>query len=189
MLTQGQGDIGIYSLGSVLLGQSRVFTTFGGGIVIWSASGDVNAGRGAKSTAVYTPSRIVYDAYGNILLAPSVPTSGAGIATLSPIPGTSAGDVDLIAPLGTIDAGEAGIRVSGNINLAALTVSNASNVQVQGKSTGLPTVVAPNVGALSAATAASAAASQAAQQSTQNSASSGRQTPSTITVEITGYGG
>ena len=189
VLTQGQGDIGIYSLGSVLLGQSRVFTTFGGGIVIWSASGDVNAGRGAKSTAVYTPSRIVYDAYGNILLAPSVPTSGAGIATLSPIPGTSAGDVDLIAPLGTIDAGEAGIRVSGNINLAALTVSNASNVQVQGKSTGLPTVVAPNVGALSAATAASAAASQAAQQSTQNSASPGRQTPSTITVEITGYGG
>jgi hypothetical protein len=27
-----------------------------------------------------------------------------------------------VAPLGTIDAGEAGIRVSGNVNLAALQI-------------------------------------------------------------------
>ncbi|MGL1544395.1 filamentous hemagglutinin family protein, partial [Vibrio parahaemolyticus] len=49
---------------------------------------------------------------------PSVPTTGAGIATLNPIPEVRPGNVDLIAPLGTIDAGEAGIRVSGNVNLA-----------------------------------------------------------------------
>ncbi len=65
-------------------------------------------------------------------LAPQVPSSGAGIATLNPIPEVAAGDIDLIAPLGTIDAGEAGIRVSGNINLAALQMVNAANIQVQG---------------------------------------------------------
>ncbi len=190
VLTQGVGDIGIFSHDSVLLGQSRVFTTFGGSILIWSANGDVNAGRGSKSTAVYSPARILYDANGKISLSPSVPSTGAGIATLSPIPGTSAGDVDLVAPLGTIDAGEAGIRVSGNANLAALTVANASNVQTQGKSSGLPTVSVPNVGALSAATAAAASASQAAQQSAQgnNGGNSSRQALSTITVEVIGYG-
>ena len=155
VLTQGQGDVYIYALGSVLLGQSRVFTTFGGSIVVWSANGDINAGQGANSTDVFSSSSTLYDAFGNVALAPSVPTTGAGIATLAPISGIAAGDVDLIAPLGVIDAGEAGIRVSGNANLAALTVVNAANVQVGGRSSGLPTVVAPNVGALSSASSAS----------------------------------
>src|SRR3546814_8798754 len=57
VLSMGSGDIDIYSLGSVLLGQSRVFTTFGGDLFIWSAEGDINAGRGSRSTAVYQPPR------------------------------------------------------------------------------------------------------------------------------------
>lgn len=69
-------------------------------------------------------------------MSPNVPSSGAGIATLSPIPEVPPGDVDLVAPLGTIDAGEAGIRVSGNVNFAALQVVNAANVQVQGNRQG-----------------------------------------------------
>jgi hypothetical protein len=51
------------------------------------------------------------------------------IATLNPLPQVPPGDIDLIASLGTIDAGEAGIRVSGNVNLAALQVVNAENIQ------------------------------------------------------------
>jgi hypothetical protein len=62
-----------------------------------------------------------------------VPSTGAGIATLAPIAEVPAGDVDLLAPLGTIDAGEAGIRVSGNVNLAALKVMNAANIQVRAR--------------------------------------------------------
>ena len=108
-------------------------TTFGGGILAWSAEGDINAGRGAKTTVVYTPPRRVYDAFGNVALSPNAPSSGAGIATLAPIAEVPAGDVDLHAPLGTIDAGEAGIRVSGNINIAALHVVNAANIQVKGE--------------------------------------------------------
>ncbi|WZB77471.1 filamentous hemagglutinin family protein [Achromobacter insuavis] len=54
VVTQGQGDIQLYALGSVLLGQSRIMTTFGGHIQAWSAEGDINAGRGAKTTVIYT---------------------------------------------------------------------------------------------------------------------------------------
>ena len=115
--------------------------------------------------------------------------TGAGIATLNPIPEVPAGDIDLIAPLGTIDAGEAGIRVSGNINIAALRVVNAANIQTQGKSSGVPVTAAVNTGAMSSASAAGAAASQAAEdaaRSQQAAAKQGR--PSIVTVEVLSFG-
>ena len=103
VVTQGAGDIQMYAKGSILLGQSRVMTTFGGHIMGWSAEGDINSGRGAKSTVVYTPQRRLYDAVGNVSLSPTVPSTGAGISTLDPIPEVPKGDVDLVAPLGTVD--------------------------------------------------------------------------------------
>ncbi|MES2032252.1 MAG: filamentous hemagglutinin family protein [Pseudomonadota bacterium] len=184
IVTQGRGDIQIYSQGSVLLGLSRIMTTFGGNILAWSASGDINAGRGAKTTVLYTPPKRVYDNYGNVTLSPQVPSAGAGIATLNPIPEVKAGDIDLIAPLGTIDAGEAGIRVSGNINLAALQIVNAANIQVQGASSGIPTVQGPSItAALSTSNATAATQQTATPQQAANS------NPSVIIVEVLGYGG
>ena len=189
VITQGAGDVALYSLGSILLGQSRIMTTFGGSVLGWSAEGDINAGRGSKTTLVYTPPKRVYDQWGNVVLSSDVPSTGAGIATLNPIPEVPAGDIDLIAPLGTIDAGEAGIRVSGNVNLAALHVVNAENVQVQGKSTGLPVVAAVNVGALTNASAAASQASAAAQDVLQRERAAQRQAlPSVFTVRVLGFG-
>ncbi|MEK7948845.1 filamentous hemagglutinin family protein [Pigmentiphaga sp. YJ18] len=189
VMTQGEGDINIYSLGSILMGQSRVFTTFGGNILGWSAAGDINAGRGSKTTVVYTPSRRTYDDVGNVTLSPQAPSTGAGIATLNPIPEIPPGDIDLIAPLGTIDAGEAGIRVSGNVNLAALRVVNAENIQVQGKSVGIPVVAAVNVAALSNASAAASQAATAAQDVMQRERAASRQAlPSVFTVRVLGFG-
>ncbi|WP_455883790.1 filamentous haemagglutinin family protein [Pseudomonas putida] len=189
VITQGAGDIQLYSLGSILLGQSRIMTTFGGSIMGWTSEGDINAGRGSKTTVVYTPPKRVYDNWGNVGLSPSVPSTGAGIATLNPIPEVPAGDIDLIAPLGTIDAGEAGIRVSGNVNIAALRVVNAANIQSQGKSSGVPVSATVNTGAMSSASAAGAAASQAAEdaaRSQQAAAKQGR--PSIMTVEVLSLG-
>jgi filamentous hemagglutinin family protein len=189
VLTQGQGDIQMYAKDSILLGQSRIFTTFGGNILAWSATGDINAGRGTKSTVVYTPQRRAYDSIGLVSLSPSTPTTGAGIATLNPIPEVPPGDIDLIAPLGTIDAGEAGIRVSGNVNLAALQVVNAENIQVQGKSAGMPTIASVNVGALSNASAAATQAVTAAQDVLQRERAATRQAlPSLFTVKVLGFG-
>ena len=47
VLTQGSGDIQFYARDSILLGQSRVMTTFGGSILAWSAQ--------ATSTPVAAP--------------------------------------------------------------------------------------------------------------------------------------
>ncbi|GAA7764419.1 filamentous hemagglutinin family protein [Helicobacter pylori] len=189
LLTQGSGDIRMYSQGSVLLGLSRVFTTFGGDIFAWSATGDINAGRGARTTVVFTPPRRLYDDMGNVTLSPTVPSSGAGIATLNPIAEVPPGDIDLIAPLGTIDAGEAGIRVSGNVNLAALQVVNAANIQVQGKATGLPALASVNVGALTSASAAASAVTQAADDLARQQAANGRDRKSSVvSVQVLGFG-
>ncbi|WP_261205767.1 filamentous hemagglutinin family protein [Variovorax sp. CY25R-8] len=188
-ITQGEGDIQMYSQGSILLGLSRIMTTFGGDILGWSATGDINAGRGSKTTLVYTPPKREYDMLGNVKLSPNVPSTGAGIATLDPIPEVPPGDVDLIAPLGTIDAGEAGIRVSGNVNLAALQVVNAANIQVKGESAGLPVVASVNVGALANASAAAAQATMAAQDVMQRERTAARQAlPSVFTVRVLGFG-
>lgn len=189
VITQGSGDIQLYSRDSILLGQSRIMTTFGGSIFGWSAQGDINAGRGSKTTVVYTPPKRVYDAWGNVTLSPSVPSTGAGIATLNPIPEVAPGDIDLIAPLGTIDAGEAGIRVSGNVNIAALTVVNAANIQTQGKSTGVPMTASVNTGAITSASSAASSATQAAEDvARQQQAASRQNQASVFTVQVLSFG-
>ncbi|WP_256327167.1 filamentous haemagglutinin family protein [Variovorax sp. EL159] len=189
VITQGMGNIQLFSEGSLLLGLSRVMTTFGGDVLAWSEKGDINAGRGSKTTLVYTPPKRVYDNVGNVKLSSQVPSSGAGLATLAPIPEVPAGDMDLIAPLGTIDAGEAGIRVSGSVNLAALQVVNAANIQVKGESAGLPVVASVNVGALTNASAAASQATAAAQDAMQRERAAQRQAlPSVFTVRVLGFG-
>jgi len=109
---------------------------------------------------------------------------------LNPIAEVEPGDIDLVAPLGTIDAGEAGIRVSGNINIAALQVVNAANIQVQGDSAGIPVVATVNTGAMTSASAASATASTAAQDAVSRSRNEARANqPSIFSVQILGFGG
>jgi filamentous hemagglutinin family protein len=188
IVTYGSGNIDIYALGNVLLGQSRIFTTAGGNILIWSSDGDINAGIGAKTTQVYDPPVLVYDALGDVTDTPPAITTGAGIATLQPLPEIPAGDVSLIAPLGTIDAGEAGIRVSGNLVLAASRLIGTANITVKGSTAGVPTVSVASVGAVEAAGAAAGASTSAAQSQGQRSADD-RQAASVLDVEVISIGG
>lgn len=189
LITFGSGNIAAFARGSIVLGQSRIFTTYGGNIQLWSATGDVNAGIGTKTSVVYQPPSITYDQFGDLTLAPTAPTNGAGIATLSSVPGVPAGDVDLVAPQGTIDAGEAGIRVSGNLTLAALAVSNAANLQVGGKTAGAPTVAVSNVGALQAAASTAGAAQNSASGAADEQRRKRQQAESSvIVVEVLGLG-
>jgi hypothetical protein len=117
--------------------------------------------------------------------------TGAGIATLRTLPGAPLGNANLIAPRGTVDAGAAGIRVSGNLNIASLYVTNAFNIQVQGVTTGVLTVAARNTIALTAASNTAGAATDLATQAIKQQTSLAEQqdVPSLITVEVLGYGG
>jgi hypothetical protein len=187
IVTYGAGNIDIYALDNVLLGQSRIFTTGGGNIVIWSSSGDINAGIGAKTTVVYNPPVLIYDSEGGITETPPASTSGAGIATLQPLPDVPAGDVNLIAPGGTIDAGEAGIRVSGNLVLAAARVVGTANISVKGSTSGAPSVTVASLGAVEAAGAAAGAASSTAQS--QGNKNDTTDAASVLDVEVVSIGG
>ncbi|MEW6435567.1 MAG: filamentous hemagglutinin family protein [Pseudomonadota bacterium] len=187
ILTLETGDVDIFSDQSLLLAQSRIFTEQGGDMTIWSSNGDINAGEGAKTTSDVPPPEFKMDPDAYFLVNPASEVTGAGIATLQTIPGAPRGNVDLIAPRGTVDAGAAGIRVSGNLNIAALRVLNAFNIQVQGVSTGVPTATAPNIGALDSASSASGAATKAITATGQGSGATVQ--PSILIVTIEGYGG
>ena len=188
VVTQGSGDIDAYSYGSVILGQSRILTTFGGNILIWmSSDGEINAGRGSSNTVLAPPLSVSYDQFGNILLSPTVPSSGAGIGTLAPIAQVAPGDLNLIAPFGTVDAGEAGIRASGNANIAARVVLNAANIAVGGKTVGIPSAPTISASAASAASAAAGSATTAAQQTSPRATPV--QEPSDIEVDVISISG
>ncbi|MEN8514462.1 filamentous haemagglutinin family protein [Burkholderia sp. RS02] len=187
VLTLEKGDINIFTDRSVLLAQSRIFTEQGGDMTIWSSNGDINAGKGAKSSADTPAPQYVCDANHYCMVDARGQVTGAGIATLQSVPGVPIGTINLIAPRGTVDAGDAGIR-AGNLNVAALRVVNADNIQVTGKASGIPLVQAVNTGALTAASAAASAATQVAQDIAKNNASGGAVRRWTISVQVEGFG-
>lgn len=187
ILTLEKGNVDLFTDQSVLLAQSRIFTEQGGDMTIWSSNGDINAGKGAKTSADTPAPQYVCDANHYCTVDSRGQVTGAGIATLQSIPGAPKGTVNLIAPRGTVDAGDAGIR-AGNLNVAALRVVNADNIQVTGKATGIPLVQAVNTGALTAASSAASAASQVAQDIAKNNASGVAPRRWTISVQVEGFG-
>jgi filamentous hemagglutinin family protein len=189
ILTLRQGNIGIFADGSTLLAQSRIFTQQGGAILMWSSNGDINAGRGAKTSSEIPPVRYECDLDRYCRVNASGQVTGAGIATLQTIPDAPAGDAVLVAPRGTVDAGDAGIRISGDLIVAAQFVANADNIQVQGEAIGLPQIVQVNTGALTSASSASAAvATQAADLAERSRPTPVRDIPAIVNVRFVGFG-
>ena len=200
IITESGGAVSIFTDGNVDIGIGRIFTLRGGDMIIWSSTGDIAAGTSSKTVASAPPTRVLIDPQSaDVSTDLAGLATGGGIGVLATVKGVPPGNVDLIAPAGVIDAGDAGIRSAGNLTLAATQVLNASNIAVTGASTGAPSapaVSAPNVGGLTAAsntagassTAATAAAAQTAQRPAE-SAPPAEEPPSIITVEVLGYGG
>ncbi len=208
LTTQGGAVRSVLS-GNFSINQGKVLTAQGGDILIYSAQGSIDAGRGAK-TSLSTPPpqrRPILDAEGNevgVEIVIPASAAGSGIQTLSSDPDglgpavqPPAGDIYLFAPAGKIDAGEAGIRSSGNILVNAQVVLNASDIKAAGASQGVPQVPTGSLASTLAAAGSSTqgstpnedkAAKAAEQAARQASAARQAPRPTVLTVEVLGFG-
>jgi filamentous hemagglutinin family protein len=191
VLTTDGGEINVLAHSDVILNQSRLLTTKGGNVMIWSSYGDIAAGKGAKTSI--SPQYFSYniDNWARLDREPAGLPTGAGIGTLATQEGVPPADVDLVAPAGVVDAGDAGIRVSGNFNVFAIEILGTDNIDVGGVTTGLP--VPPAAPPTSLDVGDAAAKSNAVDQALEDANRRVRRnssvlSPSLIEVRVTGYG-
>lgn len=178
----------IYSLtdGNFLVNQSRVFSEAGGDIELWSSNGDLNAGQGPRSASNFPPISVRFDTDGYAQVDSAGSVAGAGIGAFQRSPTDPASSVILVAPAGTVDAGDAGVRATGNVLVAAAHVSNADAFSAGGSISGVPASAATPAAANPAASSSAVAAQNSSTQANADNAD--RKT--IITVEVVGfYGG
>ena len=146
IVAQDFGGVRAFTLGNFEVNESRVFTLRGGDILMWSSKGDIDAGRGAK-TALSAPAPVLITLPNGQTIFKVLAVRGSGIRGILTDPDVAPGDVDLIAPQGVVNAGDAGIGSAGNITIAAVEVRGAGNIDIGGKATGVPTVDTAGLGA------------------------------------------
>jgi len=142
--TRRGGDINVYTRNDLNVNESRIMSWFGGNIMIFADYGNINAGKGSKTTVSVSEPRVVEDEDGNLSLEYTLPAVGSGIRLLTydpdgadgPMQAPDPGNGYFFAPEGEIDAGEAGIEGQGNLLLSALVVTNAQNIAVAGITSG-----------------------------------------------------
>ncbi|MGD0962066.1 MAG: filamentous hemagglutinin family protein, partial [Methylomonas sp.] len=137
IVAQGAGNVNILTNGNVQVNQSRIFTLDAGNITVWSSNGDIDAGRGAKSSLATPLPLASYDAYGNTTLIYPATVSGSGIRAQSGYDSNAIGNVSLSAPHGVVNADEAGIG-GYDVTIAAAAIVGASNIQALGTTIGVP---------------------------------------------------
>ena len=156
IFTAGGGAINILTNGDVNVNESRVMTFEGGDITVWSESGNINAGRGAKEEVIASPPTLVAEQNTSgeiigyqVVFTPPAVGSGIRAVTFSPDGPTGQappeGDIYLFAIQGIIDAGEAGIS-GGKVVLAATQVLNVGNISSSTGSVGVPSVTTATTG-------------------------------------------
>lgn len=182
VLTLQGGAVRSFTDGSFILNQSRVFSQQNGDITMWSSNGDLNAGQGPKNASNFPPITVRLDENGLAEVDSAGSVSGAGIGTFKRTPADPPSDVILIAPVGEVDAGDAGVRASGNIVVAAARVANADNFKAAGDITGVPNAASTVTIATPSAATSAVAAQAAAAAGGDNQA--GRR--SLITVDVLG---
>ena len=159
IVAQGTGNVSIYTTGDVNVNKSRVFTLGGGNILIWSTLGSIDAGNGSKSSLSVPPPTVTINKQGVVSLNFGASlAAGSGIRTIQTEPSVPPGNVDLDAPVGTVNAGDAGIGASGDINIAAAHVIGINNINFGGTATGVPSDLSSLGASLSGVSAVAAGA-------------------------------
>jgi len=176
------GDIRVLVGQDFIVNQGRVFTLGGGDITMVSQFGNIDAGRGSKTASSAPPPLLTTDASGNTKIDISGSISGSGIATLKTSDKQPASDVVALAPRGIFDAGDAGVRSTGNVKIEASVVLNSGNISAAG---GVSGAVVMDSGAAPAPPPASTSAVTA--DSARAAAASAAQSL-TLSVDVLGYG-
>lgn len=190
-------DLGIITLGGghayglvrdhFQVNQSRIFTVAGGDILLASLQGNIDAGRGKKTPILVPPPITLVDpSTGKVVVEHPPTATGSGIAALRTRDDIPVSDVDLIAPAGEVNAGDAGIRSSGRVSIAAQRVVGADNIQAAGPVIGVPVQSAPAIAAPAPATPTNE--SRLTEQATAATAGSTREMQSILTVEVLAMG-
>jgi len=156
VVTSAGGGVSMIVRDDVDVNQSRVFTVGKGDLLIWAGQGNIDAGRGAK-TVTGAPPPIYRVKDGRVEVDTSGSFSGSGIAVLN-----ADSTLDLYAPKGEINAGDAGIKSLGNAFLGASRFVGADNLAISGVAVG-----APPAAPAAAATAGLAALGQSATAATR----------------------
>ena len=198
VVVQADGDVRGFVRDDFFVNASRVFALFGGDILLWASSGDIDAGRGAKSALAAPPPQVVFDPATNQFVTVFPPeVSGSGIRNFAP-PGVVPGNVFLFAPQGVISAGDAGIASAGNITIGAREVIGADNIDVGGTAIGVPQADIGLSAGLAGVSNVANAASRQAQDSAGGRAGDAASAMgeafdqpalSIISVEVLGFGG
>jgi hypothetical protein len=190
IVAQSTGDILAFQDANYAVNESRVFAADGGDVLVWSSNGDIDAGRGAKS-AISAPAREFSCDLNGVctrIFPPSI--AGSGIRSFVTTEGREPGSIDLFAPAGIVNAGEAGIGAAGNITIGATQVIGADNISFGGVSVGVPV---SDSGAGAAALAGISSVASSVAKSAEESATSGlggeaETQLSVIEVEVIGFG-
>lgn len=138
IVAQSLGRVRAITRDDFTVNQSRVFTLRGGDITLWSSQGNIDAGKGSKSVVSAPKPSTSIDTNGNIKTELPASAKGSGIRLLVTDSADVPGAVDLIAPLGEVNAGDAGIDSSGKVYINADRVVGADNITAGGGITGVP---------------------------------------------------
>jgi filamentous hemagglutinin len=128
VITGRGGDIGIFVDGDLQVNRERVIA-LQSDLLVWSSNGSIDAGKGAKSIVSVPDPIVTFDANGNVVVIFPPAVEGSGLSAVNGY---------LFAPRGAINAGDAGIRASGNLTVGAVEVIGADNIDVGGVSVGVP---------------------------------------------------
>ncbi len=197
IVVQSAGDIRAFTADDFEVNSSRVFALDGGDIFLLSAVGNIDAGRGARSALAIPPPATTFDAQGNVIIEFPAAIAGSGIQAAVSSAGRPPGDVALVAPLGVVDAGDAGISSAGNLTIAATAVLGADNISVGGAATGVPTTAVSVPLGLASASSAAASSTKSATSGASDQFKSGADTigkelgsslVSMISVQFIGFG-
>lgn len=182
IVTVNGGDVSAVVAQNFDVNQSRVFTIGQGNLLMWSSAGNIDAGRGAKTVTGAPAPVLRLDSNGNLVFDTSGSFSGSGIAVLS-----AGNDLDLYAPTGEINAGEAGIRSKGNAFLGAERLVNANDIQVSGARAGATADVAITT-PIAVPTTPTGAAQAAAAADTDKDKDERRRRRRNLLLEFLGFG-